>query len=107
MTVSLFSTDSGPPLNLASSPIATGFSFTWSPPQDSLPAFFSYQLSCEPALAGLDTLVRTTGAGGSSVGVGGMEEGREYVCMLIAMVEGYVSSAAVISVMTNETGMTS
>jgi hypothetical protein len=96
---------SGPPRMLRNSPIPTGFSFVWEEPEGVVPAFFSYLLTCLPALSGLETPEGVvTGPGGTSAAVTGLEDGASYSCSVVARVEGYVSQPVVVMVRTEETG---
>lgn len=82
----------------------SGYSFSWSPPADTLPSYFSYQLTCTPDLAPLGTLTRETEVGVASATMSDMEEGSSYECSVVAMAAGYVSRPVVIMVTTEEVG---
>ena len=90
---------------VSSSPLQTGFEFSWQPPQGTLASFFSFLLSCQPLLPGLPTpAVVATAVGELSGGVVDMEDGSAYSCSLRATVESYSSEPATITVTTPETG---
>lgn len=73
-----------------------------------VPTFFSYLLTCIPALSELETPDSVaTGVGVTTAAVAGLEEGASYMCAVVASKDGYTSEPGVITVATEEIGKAS
>ena len=63
----------------------------WVEPEDAVPTYMTYNLSCSPLLMGVASHSISTSPGATWAELGGLEAGTTYACSIRAEVAGYMS----------------